>query len=110
MTVQVLHETRPEVLAPRERLEALCDPGSFQAIRTAATSRRMGPKARRGDGVVGGAGRVGGRPIFCYAQDPAFAGGSLGEEHADTIVRVLRLAEQSGAPVVAFIESAGARL
>jgi acetyl-CoA carboxylase carboxyltransferase component len=110
MSVQVLDERRPDVLTPRERLEALCDPGSFEAIRSAATSRRMGTKARAGDGVVGGAGRVGGRPVFCYAQDPSFAGGSLGEEHADTIVRVLRLAEQSGAPVVAFIESAGARL
>jgi acetyl-CoA carboxylase carboxyltransferase component len=110
MSVEVLEERRPEILSPRERLEALCDPGSFEAIRTAAISRRMGPKARAGDGVVGGAGRVGGRPVFCYAQDPSFAGGSLGEEHADTIVRVMRLAEQSGAPVVAFIESAGARL
>jgi acetyl-CoA carboxylase carboxyltransferase component len=110
MTVQVLDTRRPGVLGPRERLEALCDPGSFEAIRTAATSRRMGPKARAGDGVVGGAGRVGGRPVFCYAQDPSFAGGSLGEEHAETIVRVLQLAEQANAPVVAFIESAGARL
>jgi acetyl-CoA carboxylase carboxyltransferase component len=109
MTVQLLDQ-RPEVLTPRERLEALCDPGSFQAIRSSAISHRMGPKARQGDGVIGGAGRIGGRPVFCYAQDPAFAGGSLGEEHADTIVRVLRLAEQADAPVVAFIESAGARL
>ena len=109
MTVQLLDQ-RPEVLTPRERLEALCDPGSFEAIRSSAISHRMGPKARQGDGVIGGAGRIGGRPVFCYAQDPAFAGGSLGEEHADTIVRVLRLAEQANAPVVAFIESAGARL
>ena len=55
-------------------------------------SRRMGERARAGDGVVGGAGRVDGRPVFCYAQDPSFVGGSLGEPHADTIVRVLRLA------------------
>ena len=52
----------------------------------------MGEKARAGDGVVGGAGRVDGRPVFCYAQDPSYVGGSLGELHADTIVRVLRLA------------------
>ena len=35
-------------------------------------------------------------------------GGSLGEAHADTIVRVMRLAGDSGAPVVGFIESGGA--
>jgi acetyl-CoA carboxylase carboxyltransferase component len=63
-----------------------------------------------GDGVVGGAGRVDGRPVFCYAQDPAYAGGSLGAAHADTIVRILRLADRASAPVVGFVESAGARL
>ena len=51
----------------------------------------MGAKARAGDGVLGGAGSVDGRPVFCYAQDASFAGGSLGEAHADTIT--LRLAD-----------------
>ncbi len=97
-------------LGPRERLELLCDPGSLHVIRSAVESRRMGERTRRGDGVVGAAGTVGGRPVFCYAQDASFAGGSLGEAHADTIVRVLRLAAQAGAPVVGFVESAGARM
>jgi acetyl-CoA carboxylase carboxyltransferase component len=70
----------------------------------------MGEKARAGDGVIAGAGRVDGRPIFCYAQDPSYLGGSLGEQHADSIVRVLRLAGRAGAPVVGFIESGGARM
>jgi acetyl-CoA carboxylase carboxyltransferase component len=97
-------------LTPLERLEALCDPGSLQLIRTGVQSDRMGERARAGDGVLAGTGRVGGRPVFCYAQDPAYLGGSLGEAHADTIVRVLRLAGRAGAPVVGFVESAGARL
>jgi acetyl-CoA carboxylase carboxyltransferase component len=99
-----------EKLAPLERLEALCDPSSLSLIRSDVLSTRMGDRARAGDGVVGGAGRVDGRPIFCYAQDPSYAGGSLGEAHADTIVRVLRLAERARVPVVGFVESAGARL
>jgi acetyl-CoA carboxylase carboxyltransferase component len=37
-------------------------------------------------------------------------GGSLGEAHAETIVRVMRLAGRAGAPVVGFVESGGARL
>ena len=37
-------------------------------------------------------------------------GGSLGESHADSIVRVMRLAGDAGAPVVGFVESGGARL
>jgi acetyl-CoA carboxylase carboxyltransferase component len=102
--------TQPRILTPVERLEALCDAGTLEVIRSSAISRRMGAKARESDGVVAGAGRVAGRPVFCYAQDPSFAGGSLGEAHADSIVRVMRLAERAHAPVVGFIESAGARL
>ena len=48
--------------------------------------------------------------VFCYAQDPSYLGGSLGEQHADSIIRVLRLAGRAGAPVVGFIESGGARM
>jgi acetyl-CoA carboxylase carboxyltransferase component len=99
-----------EKLTPLERLEALCDPGSLHLIRSEVVSARMGGRARAGDGVVGGAGRVDGRPVYCYAQDPSYVGGSLGEAHADTIVRVLRQADRAGAPVVGFVESAGARL
>ena len=99
-----------EHLSPLERLEALCDPGTLELIRTQATSSRMGDKARAGDGVLAGSGLVGGRPVFCYAQDSAYAGGSLGEAHADSIVRVLELAERSRSPVVGFVGSGGARM
>ena len=53
---------------------------------------------------------VAGRPIACYAQDGTFLGGSLGERHADTIVRVLQTAERARIPVVGFVESGGARM
>jgi acetyl-CoA carboxylase carboxyltransferase component len=97
-------------LTPLERLEALCDPGSLQLIRTEVLSTTMGDRARHGDGVLGGSGTVGGRPVFCYAQDPQYAGGSLGEPHADTIARVLELADRGRAPVVGFVSSGGARM
>jgi acetyl-CoA carboxylase carboxyltransferase component len=100
----------PEKLGPLERLETLCDPGSLQLVRGEVVSRRMGERATAGDGVVGATGRVDGRPIACFAQDPSFLGGSLGEVHADTIVRVLGVAERARIPVVGFVESAGARL
>jgi acetyl-CoA carboxylase carboxyltransferase component len=92
------------------RLEALCDPDSLELIRTGAMSGAIGDRARPNDGVLAGAGRIGGRPVFCYSQDPAFLGGSLGRAHADSIVRVLELAERGQAPVVSFVESGGARL
>ena len=99
-----------EKLGALERLEALCDPGSLQLIRGDVISGRMGTKAVGGDGVVGATGQVDGRPIACYAQDPSYMGGSLGEVHADTICRVLEVAGRGRIPVVGFVESAGARL
>jgi acetyl-CoA carboxylase carboxyltransferase component len=111
MSVAVVAKPAAEArIEPIERLEALCDPGSFRPLRSAVASRRAGDRAQPGDGVLAGAGMAAGRPIFCYSEDPAFMGGSLGEEHAATIVRVMRLAGQAGAPVVGFIESGGARL
>jgi len=99
-----------ERLSPLERLEVLCDPDSLQLLRTDVRSRRMGDRARPGDGVLAASGRVDGRPIFCFAQDASFAGGSLGEAHADSVVNVLELAGRGKLPVVGFIESAGARM
>jgi acetyl-CoA carboxylase carboxyltransferase component len=97
-------------LQPLERLEALCDPGSVQVLRSRALSSRLGTRAVSGDGVVAATGAVAGRPIACYAQDGTFLGGSLGERHADTIVRVLETAARARIPVVAFVESGGARM
>jgi acetyl-CoA carboxylase carboxyltransferase component len=97
-------------LQPLERLEALCDPGSVQVLRSRAVSSRLGTRAVSGDGVVAATGAVAGRPIACYAQDGSFLGGSLGERHADTIVRVLETAARARIPVVAFVESGGARM
>ena len=87
---------------PRERVELLCDPETFMPLRSAV--------ATNGDGVLAGAGALAGRPVYCYAQDPCLKGGSLGVSHADSIVRVMRLAGDAGAPVVGFVESGGARL
>lgn len=110
MTHLALAERPREALTPLERLEVLCDRGSLRVIRSEVTSRHMAQKTRAGDGVVGGSGLVNGAPVFCYAQDASYVGGSLGEAHADTIVGVLRLAGRARAPVVGFVSSGGARL
>src|ERR1700679_3854846 len=93
---------------PLGQLQMLCDPGTFRPLRSGVSSTRLGERATPGDGVAAGAGEVDGRPVFCYAQDPAFLGGSLGEVHADTIVRTMRMAGDAGAPVVGFVRSRGA--
>jgi acetyl-CoA carboxylase carboxyltransferase component len=105
-----LVERRDERLTPLERLEALTDPGSLQPLRTQVRSRRMGERARAGDGVLAAHARIDGRQVYCYAQDASFAGGSLGEAHAETVVEVLRMAGRARVPVLGFVESAGARM
>ncbi len=110
MSATLASRTETPPLGPVERLETLCDPGTLELIRSEVMSGAMGDKARAGDGVVAGAGVIDGRPVFCYAQDSSYAGGSLGEQHANTIVRVLELADKARAPVVGFVSSGGARM
>ncbi len=107
MTLAPAAETPLDALG---RLETLCDHGSLEVIRSEVMSAPMGEKARAGDGVVAGAGMIDGRPVFCYAQESSYLGGSLGEQHANTIVRVLELADKARAPVVGFVSSGGARM
>jgi acetyl-CoA carboxylase carboxyltransferase component len=109
VSATLVREPAPR-LDPLERLEALCDPGSVRALRSRVLSPKLGARAIEGDGVIGATGTVEGRPIACYAQDGTFLGGSLGERHADTVVRVLQTAERARIPVVAFVESGGARM
>ena len=90
----------PPRLTPQERLECLCDPGSLEPL--GPRLEHVGVEARRG--------RVDGRPVVCYAQDSSIAGGSVGTAEAEVVVRALRESRQAGVPVVAFLESAGARL
>src|SRR5213076_3348636 len=108
--IERVPESTTEKLTALDRLELLCDPGTVRTIRSSVASRRMGAKARPGDGVVGGSGLVDGRPVFVYSQDVSFAGGSLGAAHADTIVRVLQLAREARVPAIGFVESGGARM
>src|SRR5437763_77810 len=108
--IERVPESTTEKLTALDRLELLCDPGTVRTIRSSVTSRRMGSKARAGDGVVGWSGLVDGRPVSVYSQDGSFAGGSLGAAHADTLVRVLQLAREARVPAIGFIESGGARM
>ena len=97
MRIAVAHE--PLVELPELRLELLCDAGTFRPHRSAV-----------GDGVLAGVGRVGGRPVHAWAQDPSHKGGSLGAAGGETIERTMRMADRAGAPVVGFLHSGGARL
>ena len=109
--MSALAQPRPGIrAAPVERLEALCDPGTLRLLRTGVRSPALAERAADGDGLTGGAGLVAGRPVLCYAEDSSFLGGSLGAQHAASIVELLRLAEHGRRPIVGFVASGGARL
>jgi len=101
-------------LTARERLALLFDADTFTEIDTLVLPRAevyMGGKSSRyGDGVVTGFGLIGGRQAAAAAQDVSVLGGSLGEMHANKIVKVMRMALDYGCPFIALNDSGGARI
>lgn len=101
-------------LTARERIELLFDPGTFQEIDTLVLPRYEsylgGKDSRYGDGVVVGFGLINGRNAIVASQDAAVMGGSLGEMHANKIVKGMRMALDYGCPFIALNDSGGARI
>ncbi|RLE49992.1 MAG: methylmalonyl-CoA carboxyltransferase [Candidatus Methanomethylicota archaeon] len=101
-------------LTARERLDRLLDPGSFFEMDAFVTHRcfDFGMEKRKvlGDGVVTGFGTINGRPVYVYAQDFTFLGGSLSEMHAKKICKVMDLALKAGVPLIGLNDSGGARI
>ena len=87
-------------LTARERVACLLDQASFVEL-----------DALNADaGVVTGYGTIDGNPVYVYAQDFTVGGGAVGEKHARKVLKVMDMAEKTGAPIVAMLDSAGAKL
>ncbi len=101
-------------LTARERVDLLLDPGSFVEtdafVEHRATDFGIDKKRVPGDGVVTGYGTVDGRTVCLFSQDFTVFGGSLGEMHANKIVKIMDLAMKIGAPVIGLNDSGGARI
>ncbi|HSF85169.1 MAG TPA: acyl-CoA carboxylase subunit beta [Acidimicrobiia bacterium] len=101
-------------LTARERIELLLDKGSFQETDMFARHQASGfgieDRRPAGDAVVTGWGTVDGRTVFVFAEEFTVFGGSLGEVVADKICKVMDLAMDNGAPIVALKDSGGARI
>ncbi len=102
------------LLSARDRLDILFEPHTFQEIGThikhACRHFGMADKVLPGDGVVVGTGFVDGRPVAAISQDFTVTGGALGKMHAKKIVEAMNFAMRTGCPLVAFKDSAGARI
>ncbi|NPA90596.1 MAG: acyl-CoA carboxylase subunit beta [Chloroflexi bacterium] len=101
-------------LTARERIDLLLDPGSFRELDMFVTHRTtdfgLDQQKYLGDGVVTGYGTIDGRLVYVFSQDFTVFGGSLGEAHAQKIVKILDMAMKNGAPVIGINDSGGARI
>ncbi len=101
-------------LTARERIDKLLDKDSFVEVDQFVVHHcfdfDMDKKRVMGDACVTGYGTVDGRPVFVYAQDFTFVGGSLGEMQERKITKIQDMALKAGCPVIALNDSGGARI
>jgi propionyl-CoA carboxylase beta chain len=98
----------------RERLDLLLDKGSYREIDAFVEHRNtdFGTEKSKipGDSVVTGWGTINNRLVYVFSQDFTVFGGSLGEVHAEKVVKVMDLALKNGAPIIGINDSGGARI
>jgi len=101
-------------LTARERIDLLLDKGSFREMDAFVTHRTndfgLDKKKIMSDSVVTGWGTIDGRLTYVFSQDFTVFGGSLGEVHAEKIVKLMDMAMKNGAPVIGLNDSGGARI
>jgi acetyl-CoA carboxylase carboxyltransferase component len=100
----------------RENIADLCDPDSFVefaplAIAAQRRRRELDDLIARtpADGLVGGIGRIDGRPVVVASYDYTVLAGTQGFQNHRKKDRLFELAERQGLPVVLFAEGGGGR-
>ncbi|HWR68261.1 MAG TPA: acyl-CoA carboxylase subunit beta [Desulfomonilia bacterium] len=94
------------MLSARERLECLLDDDSFVEHNLITGHLENIPA----DGLVAGHGKIHGRPVCVYSQDPTVKGGSIGPMHGFKMYRTIEWALEMGMPFIGLHESPGARM
>jgi acetyl-CoA carboxylase carboxyltransferase component len=101
-------------LTARERIDLLLDKGSFREVDAFVMHRThdFGLDKQRfpSDSVVTGWGTIDKRLVYVFSQDFTVFGGSLGEVHAEKVVKIMEMAIKNGAPVIGLNDSGGARI
>ena len=92
----------------RERLDLLFDTGTFEEIGRFQGGNIAGGNA--GAAVITGFGQVYGRKVAVYAQDFSVKGGTLGTAEGEKICRLMDMAIDLKVPIVAIVDSGGARI
>ena len=91
----------------RDRVELLCDPGTFVEDGLLANASTPDHAA---DAVVTGRGLVDGRPAVIIANDTTVKAGSWGRLTVEKMIRALEAAYDELLPVFYLVDSAGARI
>lgn len=91
-------------LTARERTEKIADAGSFVELFALVSQNQEGA------GVITGYATIEERPVYIFAQDFTVHGGAMGRQQADKIIKLLEMAQKTGAPVLAMMDSAGVRI
>ena len=94
-------------LTARQRLDLLCDRGTWREDGLLANARSPGFPA---DGVLTGTGSVEGRQVAVIAHDPTVKAGSWGILTVEKQIRILEKADRDSLPVFFLVDSAGGRL
>ena len=108
---RVERQHRKGKLTVRERVDYLCDPGSFQEYGLLAThfAPRPNEPVTPADGVIAGFGLVNGRNIGIIADDFTVHGGSIGPTNMFKRLRIMEIARQELVPLVFLFDGGGAR-
>jgi acetyl-CoA carboxylase carboxyltransferase component len=101
-------------LTARERLDLLCDPGTFVELGIHAgphfSQRTMEGREAPADGVITGWGEIDGRRCAIAAYDFTVMAGSMGMTGEIKMSRLREMALQKRMPMVWLLDSAGARI
>jgi len=113
-------------ISATERVEQICDPGSFVARWTDLAPadplkfedlkpyrKRLDAEAGkvgRPDAVVAGAGYIKGRSVALACLDPNFMMGSMGSVVGEVVARTVEMADEQNLPLVIVSCSGGARM
>ena len=111
---RILKQHEKGRLTARERLDLLLDKGSFREvdafIEHRTTDFGMDQNKIMGDSVITGWGTIENRLVYVFSQDFTVFGGSLGEVHAEKVVKIMDMALRNGAPIIGINDSGGARI
>lgn len=99
-------------LTVRERLDLLCDTGTFVELGLLADHMDpvLGDRQAPADGVVTGVGEVEGRRVAVVAYDFTVMAGSMGAVGEQKVARMRETALRQRIPLVWLLDSAGARI